>query len=154
MGGYAATNVLNYHSDVDAVISFSGFNKSSDLLKSQGEAIIGKIIYPLMPYVKVYEKVKFGKYAFNTSMSAFENSDAAIIIVHSADDNVVLKKFGYDIYYEKYKDSDRFKFVSYEDRGHVGIFYSDILDSIIDEELFNEILNFCEEKIEIMKSSL
>lgn len=146
-GGYSATNALNYHPDVDVVISFAGFNKSSDLLKSQGNAIIGKAIYPLMPYVNFYEKIKFGKYASNTAMNAFKNSDAAVIIVHSEDDNTVQKRFGYDIYYEKYKDSNRFKFIAYENRGHVGIFYSDIQHGIIDEELFNEIFEFCDENI-------
>ena len=57
-----------------------------------------------MPYVNFYEKIKFGKYASNTAMNAFKNSDAAVIIVHSEDDNTVQKRFGYDIYYEKYKE--------------------------------------------------
>ena len=146
-GGYSATNALNYHPDIDIVISFAGFNKSSDLLKSQGEVIIGKIIYPLMPYINIYEKMKFGKYASNTAMDGFENSDAAVVVVHSEDDNVVPKRFGYDIYSEKYADSDRFKFISYKDRGHNGIFYEDGEFGIIDEELFNKIFEFCDENL-------
>ncbi len=40
------------------------------------------------------------------------------MIVHSSDDNVVPTGYGYDIYYEKYKDDPRFRFIRFEDRGH------------------------------------
>ena len=146
-GGYSATNALNYHPDVDIVISFAGFNKSSDLIKSHGEKIIGKIVYPLMPYVNFYEKIKFGKYASNTAMNAFKNSEAAVIVIHSEDDTDVQKRFGYDIYSEEYTNSARFKFISYKDRGHNGIFYENGKTGIIDEELFNEIFEFCDENL-------
>lgn len=135
-GGYSVTNVLNYHPEVKAVVSLAGFNKSSDLLKSQGEQLVGGIVNILIPYINIYEYIKFGKYASNTSMDGFEKSSANIMIVHSGDDDVVQKKYGYDIYYEKYKNSPRFEFISYSDKGHSQLYYSDSAISYINE--FNE----------------
>lgn len=131
-GGYAVTNVLNYHPEVKAVVSIAGFNKSSDLLRSQGEQLVGGVINILMPYVNTYEHMKFGKYATNTSMNGFKKSNANIMVIHSEDDDTVQKKYGYDIYYEKYKDSSSFKFISYSDRGHNQVYYSDTAISYVD----------------------
>ncbi len=124
-GGYSVTNVLNYHPEIKGVVSLAGFNKSSDLIKSQGEQLVGPIVNILMPYINIYEKIKFGDYASNTSMKGFEKTNAKAMIVHSEDDAQVQKKYGYDIYYEKYQDSSRFTFISYKDKGHNQLYYSD-----------------------------
>lgn len=124
-GGYSVTSVLNYHPEVKAVVSLAGFNKSSDLIESQGELLVGNFIKIGIPYINIYERIMFGKYAKNTSMDGLDNSNAGIMVIHSEDDNVVQKKHGYDIYYEKYKNSARFKFIAYDDKGHNELYYSD-----------------------------
>lgn len=124
-GGYSVANVLTYHPEVKAVVSFSGFNQSSDLIASQGEEIVGSAVRLLMPYVNAYEWLKFGSYATNTALDGFETSDAAVFIVHSQDDTVVPQKYGYDLYYEAYGDCPRFTFIHYTDKGHSHIYYSE-----------------------------
>lgn len=131
-GGYAVTTVLNYHPEVKAVVSVAGFNRSSDLLYSQGKEMIGGMIDFLFPYTKSYEKSLFGNYAEMTAMNGFANSDAGVFIVHSKDDTVVPIQYGYDIYYEKYANDKRFVFRQYEDKGH----------NSIDDNLFADIMNF------------
>ena len=123
-GGYSVANVLTYHPQVKAIVSMSGFNQSSDLIRSQGEAIVGGLIHALMPYVNCYERVKFGEYAKNTAMDGFAGSEASVMVLHSSDDNVVPQKYGYDVYYARYKDDARFAFVHFEDKGHNEIYYS------------------------------
>ena len=135
-GGYSVTNVLNYHPEIKAVVSLAGFNKSSDLIEAQGEKIVGVFSHILIPYINAYEKLKFGKYASNTAMNAFENSNTQIMVIHSLDDDTVPKKYGYDIYYEKYKNSPRFKFIEYEDKGHSSIYCSKEAISYV--KVFNE----------------
>ena len=117
-GGYSVCNVLNYHPEVKAVIGVSGFNCSSDLFESEGKKQVGNGIYLMMPFVKLHEYIYFGKYASNTAMDGFAASDAAVMIVHSTDDDVVPMKYGYEIYFEKYKDDPRFSFIRLENRGH------------------------------------
>lgn len=124
-GGYSVANVLNFHPEVKAIVTMSGFNQSSDLIRSQGEAIVGGFIHMLMPYVNCYEQLKFGEYAKNTAMDGFEKSQANVMVLHSSDDSVVPQKYGYDVYYAKYKDEARFEFVHFADKGHNELYFSE-----------------------------
>ena len=117
-GGYSVCSVLQFHPEIKAVIEISGFNRSSDLIEAQGKQMVSYGIYAMMPFVNLYESIKFGKYASATAMDGFEASDAAVFVVHSADDNIVPIEYGFDKYYEKYKDDTRFTFLRLEDRGH------------------------------------
>ena len=121
-GGYCVCNVLNYHPEVKAVIECSGFNSSSDMFESGGKSQAGDVIYAMTPFIKIHERFKYGKYASSTAMDGFEKTDASILVLHSADDNVIGIEYGYDKYYEKYKDDPRFTFIRFEDRGHNGVF--------------------------------
>lgn len=76
-----------------------------------------------MPFVKLYEQLKYGNYASNTVMDGFLVSKAPVLIVHNADDNVVPTKYGYDIYYKKYKNDPRFHFICLEDKGHNYVYH-------------------------------
>ena len=78
-----------------------------------------------MPYVSLYEHLKFGKYATYSATDGFANTDAGIMIIHSKDDTTVLPENGYDKFYDMYGDDARFSFIEYEDRGHNYIYYSD-----------------------------
>ena len=117
-GGYSVCSVLTYHPEVKAVIACSGFNASADLFEAEGKKQIGNGIYLMLPFVKLHEQIKYGGYASNTAMDGFSKSDAAIMILHSSDDEVVPEEYGYDIYCEKYKDDSRFRFILFEDKGH------------------------------------
>ena len=117
-GGYSVSSVLTYHPEVKAVIECSGFNRSSDLLEAEGKNQAGNFIYLMMPFLKMYERIKFGEYAVNTALDGFASTDAAVMVVHSSDDKMVPVQYGYDIYYDKYKDDSRFEFIRFEDAGH------------------------------------
>ncbi len=117
-GAYSVCSVLTYHPEVKAVIECSGFNSSSDMFESGGKSQAGDLIYAMTPFVKIYERFKYGKYAKNTAMDGFESTEAPVMIVHSADDDVIGIGYGYDKYYKKYKDDDRFTFVRFENKGH------------------------------------
>ena len=136
-GGYSVCSVLTYHPEVKAVIECSGCNASSDLFEAGGKHQAGDVIYTMMPFVKLHELVKYGKYASNTAMDGFNNSDADVMIVHSADDDVVPIEYGLDRFQEKYKDDPRFTFLRFEDRGHNHIFndntYTDEFNAAFDK---------------------
>ena len=121
-GGYSVCSVLNYHPEVKAVIECSGFNSSSDMFESGGKSQAGNVIYAMNPFIKIYERFKYGKYASDTAMDGFENTDASILVLHSADDNVIGIEYGYDKYYEEYKGDPRFTFIGFENRGHNEVF--------------------------------
>ena len=119
-GGYCVGAVLNLHPEVTAVCALSGFNESTDLFLAQGSNMVGPFIYPMMPYITVYDEIKFGEFASYTASEGFANTDAQILIIHSADDGVVPIRYGYDIYCEKFGDDPRFTFIRYTDLGHNG----------------------------------
>ncbi|MBR3644204.1 MAG: alpha/beta fold hydrolase, partial [Parasporobacterium sp.] len=101
-GGYSVCAVLNYHPEVKAVIECSGCNRSSDLFEAGGKKQAGNVIYTMMPFIKLHEWIKYGRYSTNTAMDGFAASQSCVMIVHSADDKVVPIEYGYDLYYEKY----------------------------------------------------
>lgn len=117
-GGYSVSNVLTYHPEIEAVIECSGPNSSSDLVEGGGTKVIGPVVKVLMPVIKIYERTKYGEYATNSALDGFASTEAEIMVVHSSDDNIVPIEYGYDIYYEVYKDDPRFTFVRLEGKGH------------------------------------
>ena len=117
-GGYSVCAVLEYHPDVRGVVSVAGCNDSTIMIREQGRLMAGDIIDLLIPYVALYEKIRFGSYADASAMKGFEESDAKIIILHSDDDTTVLPAYGYDIYKKHYGSNDRFTFLRFKDRGH------------------------------------
>ena len=121
-GGYAVGSVLNTNPHVRAVISLAGFDNSLDLLEEQGRQLLGPFIRAFIPYLSLYEWIKFGKNADYTASGGFANSDAAVLIVHSADDSLVPPRLGYDKYLERFQDDPRFTFHLYQDRGHERVF--------------------------------
>ncbi len=121
-GGYGVCSVLTYHPEVKAVIECAGCDKSSDLFEAGGKEQAGNVIYTMMPFIKLHERIRYGKYATNTAMDGFAASDAAVMIVHSEDDGVVPIEYGYDVFYEKYGSDPRFVFVRLKDKGHNYVF--------------------------------
>lgn len=117
-GGYSVSSVLNEHPEVTAVCAVAGFNRSTDLIEAQGRNMVGPAICILLPYLKLYERLKFGEYSTQTAMEGFAKSDAKVLIFHSEDDTTVPIIYGYDIYYEVYVNDPDFKFIRYKDKGH------------------------------------
>ena len=135
-GGYSAGSVLNCHPDIKAAALVSGFDRSADLCEQQGEAMAGVGIKLFMPYVCLYEKLKFGKYADYSAIDGFAVSDAGIMIIQSRDDTVVLPENGYDKFFDVYGDDPRFRFIEYKDRGHLFEFHIDTMEKVLD--FYNE----------------
>ena len=123
-GGYSAASVLNYHSDVQAVVMAAGFNESTDVIAEAGQEMVGDLISVLLPYVSVYERVKFGDYAKQSSIAGFDNTQAGVMILYSLDDDNISFEASYDVFFKRYGKNPRFQFVQFEDRGHDSIWYA------------------------------
>lgn len=132
-GGYSVGSLLNLHPDVKAVVMVAGFNKSMDIIEEEGKRIAGDMMSVLMPYISLYERIKFGKFASYSSITGFQNTDAGVMVIHSSDDEMISKKNSFDVFYNLYKDSPRFDFVKFENRGHNYVYYSDASREYKDE---------------------
>ena len=118
-GGMSVGNVLNYHPEVKAVATLAGWNKSMNMIDYRGCEMVGGVAKLLLPFASVYEYTKYGDYAFSTAMKGFKNTDCEVMIIHGEQDDTIPIEYGYETYYKKYGDSDRFVFKKYEDRDHI-----------------------------------
>ena len=138
-GGYSVCNVLNYHPEVKAVAECSGCCKASDMFEAGGLQQAGDVIYTMLPFSRAYERLRYGDYAAHTALDGFAASDAAVMVVHSEDDDVLPIQYGYDVYYAAYQNDPRFTFVRFTDRGHNMIYndttYVDEFNAAFDEWL-------------------
>lgn len=138
-GAYSVSNVITYHPEVKAVIECAGWNKGSDIFRTQGQEIAGNAIWFFMPFIQIHEFVHYGKYSTNSALKGLKKSDAAFMAVHSSDDDTVIEEIGYSIYYDKFKDDPRFAFMHFNDRGHNYLFnkrdYNDELNAQFDQWL-------------------
>ena len=143
-GGYSACNVLNYHPEVKAVVECSGPCSSTELLEGGGKQVVGPVIYVLMPVIKAYENIKFGEYAACNALDGFAATDAAIMAVHSNDDKIVPIEYGFDIYYDNFKDDPRFVFRRLNGKGHNS--YLNVENNL---ELFESMVEFYNKNLSI-----
>ena len=121
-GGYSIMSVLKYHPEIKAAAECSGFVNASDMFEIEGKNQAGYAIYAMLPYIKLYDRLKFGKYAKYGAFDGLSASNTAVMVIHSADDDTVPIEYGYDKIYEQYADDPRFEFVRFDDRGHNNVF--------------------------------
>ena len=136
-GGFSVSSVTAYHPEVKAVAEVAGFNDSPGMFVAGGKKIAGNLVLFFVPFYRIFEACKYGKYATASGVKGFSATDAKVMIIHSMDDATVPPEYGYKIYYRKFKDNPRFTFVPNEDRGHTGLLRSNELP---DEDLFKRIL--------------
>lgn len=148
-GAYSAGSVLNLHPDVRAVVMVAGFNNTMDIIEEEGKKIAGEGISALLPYISLYERAKFGRAASYSAFDGFENSEAGVMIIHSADDEMISREKGFDVFHDRYGSDPRFSFVAYEDRGHDYVYYSDSAREYIEEfnRGFDEYLNSLDQEL-------
>ncbi|NLC39948.1 MAG: lysophospholipase [Clostridiaceae bacterium] len=135
-GAYSAASALNLYPEIKAVVLSAGFNKTQDLFEEAGRKMFGLTIKLFLPYVGLYERIKFGDYARYSSLEGLDKSSAQVMVLHSSDDEMISTEKGFDVFYERYADNPRFEFVQYRDRGHDMLWYADSARIYRDE--FNE----------------
>jgi len=136
-GGYSACNVLLYHPEVKAVIECSGPCSSTDLLEGGGKNAVGPLVSVFIPVLRIYERIKFGDLAVKSALDGFAATDAKIMVVHGDKDTLIPVQYGYDIYFEHYKDDPRFIFKLLKDTGH-----NEYLNVERNHELFDSFTGF------------
>ncbi len=124
-GAYAGGCVLNVHPEITAAVLIAGPNDFMDMFENEVKDVTGSAGMILKPFARLNQMITFGEYGNLTCIDGFEHSDAGVMIIHGKEDTVVPFEIGYEKYYERYADDSRFTFVSYEDKGHNDIFYTD-----------------------------
>lgn len=147
-GAYSICSVLEFHPDVRAVASCSGFDSSLDMIEAEGRKLAGDGISLLLPFLSFYERIKFGAYADSSSMTGFAGSKARVMAIHSMDDTIVPPRYGFEKYVSAYREDERFTFVRFEGRGHNHIFHTgEPEERCLDEALLGAIKEFFDESL-------
>lgn len=119
-GAFCADAVLSLHPEVRAVVSIAGFNDTYGWF----ESVLGGEEVTLLDEVTPTERSRFGDYARLTALDGLASTSAQVMVIQSKDDRNVQESVGYDLFFDRFGDDDRFAFRLYENRGHLFIFYT------------------------------
>ena len=116
-GGYAAAALLNLNPDVSSIVLFSGFSNAYDLESNRLRNMVGGIGNLALPYLKIIQMSKFGKYESFTGLSGLEKSSTPGLMIASENDTIVNPEFGYKLYQKNLPES-RLEYIILNKRGH------------------------------------
>lgn len=92
-GGYAVSAVSCYKVyDINGIFVQNGFNRPADIMLEEGSRMVGKWVYALAPYIRLYQKLKFGKAAEYTAYKGVKLASehgTKFLIMHSTDDGTI-----------------------------------------------------------------
>ncbi len=125
-GGYSVGSVLEYHPDVVAVAMMAAVNSSADQLMSAMTTKMGKVSYIFIPFMKIAEWLRCGKYNRSSCVRGMSKSDATCIVLHSSDDDTVPIAFSYDKIFKAHEHRANTVFVPLEGRGHGFVFNTQV----------------------------
>lgn len=83
-GGFAASNILKYHNDIEKVVALAPFSSIPRLIKGY----LPKWLYIILPLIVLVDSLKCGKYSYANNISTLKNKDN-VLVLHSKDDYMV-----------------------------------------------------------------
>jgi uncharacterized protein len=92
LGGFAVCTVLNLNQNVNAVVSFAGFNSSKEIFEEKGKAVVGNFFYLLTLQPWAIDKQLFGDKVKLTAVDGINKAGIPVMIVHSSDDESISAK--------------------------------------------------------------
>ena len=113
-GGYSCANICAYHKDISHIVVISGFisvKRAVDQLLHGILKLFGKSVYDL-------EKTANPQYYSSNAIDALSHTDAKTLLVYSADDPIVSKKYHFDALKKALSNKDNIRFLLVEGKGH------------------------------------
>jgi pimeloyl-ACP methyl ester carboxylesterase len=89
-GGYAVATVLTYGHDIKAVVSVSGANSAMDIIIEQAKQMMGSVAYTQYPFLWLYQHMLFGKAASLDAVTAINDANIPVLIIHGIEDELVV----------------------------------------------------------------
>lgn len=88
-GGYTVCRVLYFHPNVKGVVAFSAPDDVPSLLCAQAKAMTGKNLGFLEPFLRLYERIRFGKAAAMRTSEIAAQADVPVLLLHGEKDTTV-----------------------------------------------------------------
>ena len=147
-GGYCVSCQPAIHPEVAAVVSVAGFNSLAGVIRARGADKVGKLARASIPFVKLYEKIKFGKYAGLTGVKGLRSFDGGVLILQGGRDRLIDPSLGYDIYMKKFGEDPRFQFIFREKKKHENVYYKKGIHSGLHEETMMQMVELFDQYAE------
>ena len=143
-GGYASTNIVSLHNDIEGIVALAPALNFYRLLRS---------VYKINPFfarlVVFVDKIKLGKYSNRNGLKSLKKYNGKILIIQSKDDNRV--KFDTSLGLIKKELNDKAEYIILEDRMHNPDYKKESVDYL--NEFLNNVFKYSgEEQIEYMKN--
>ena len=117
-GAYSSGAVTIDFPNIAKVTMISGFNKSLDLIRSNGSQWGGTKFESSFTLVEQYEAKYYPKYSTYTVLEAFNKSQSEYLFIHSDDDKTVPISTGLDFFKENIGINPRVSYIRLKGMGH------------------------------------
>ena len=88
-GGYTVCRVLYFHPQVKGAVAFSAPDDVPRLLCAQAKAMTGKNLGFLEPFLRLYERLRFGKATAMRTSEIAAQTDVPLLLLHGGRDTTV-----------------------------------------------------------------
>lgn len=90
-GGYAVAAILGSGHDIAASVSVSGYSSPNRIVFewARDNMGLGALAYLEIPYISLYHRIIFGKYANKSAVSAINSCDTPVLVIHGQNDTTV-----------------------------------------------------------------
>ncbi|MFW5864690.1 MAG: alpha/beta hydrolase, partial [Candidatus Izemoplasmataceae bacterium] len=88
-GGYAALNSPHLSEDVSAIVSVSAPSNAFDMINEQVKSTLGIYAYVQSPYLNIYQRYRFNKYASLDGIDAINTHNVPTFLIHGSHDEMV-----------------------------------------------------------------
>lgn len=112
-GGFAAGNILNFHSDIEKAVVISGFVSIKYFIGN----IFKGVLSPLSKGIFKLEKEQGGKYFESSMIDALNKTSAKVLVIHSTDDKSAAYSIGAACLKENVKNPN-VRYIITENRNH------------------------------------
>ncbi|MBO4411957.1 MAG: alpha/beta fold hydrolase [Lachnospiraceae bacterium] len=139
-GAYAAGAALESLEDADLAVLVAPFNASTDMMQQGAERYLGSLVSLMMPYVKLYEGIKYGADSARTVVDGLVNSRTRTLILFGAQDDSISPEYGFILFEDALSGSDLITIQTLQDSTHR-----------MDKQMIEEILSFINQNILMLR---
>ena len=88
-GGYCVGAVLRTNHKIKAAVSVAGFNNPNIMIVEWAKRIAGKWAYVAIPFMKINQRLSFGKKMDITAVDGINRANVPVLLVHGSEDVTV-----------------------------------------------------------------
>ena len=118
-GAYSAGSVLEFHPEIKKTVLYAGFNASENMLQEYAERYAGPVVTVMLPYVELYEMIKFGAAGNASIVRGCLQTGTEVHIIQALDDETIdPEKYGIRYLEKELSDDSDVSFTELESGGH------------------------------------